>query len=321
MQTLLARLICRCAIGIDVHSSGVYALVLRRNALASQTLRIERMGIGPLSAGVVSGAQWVDPEAVAAAITKAIFTGSHSPGPPGHLNTVRVAMALPQSAVLRRQLSIPLHFSHAALEPLVLAESERALGIEAAELSADWYCAESDHAAHPLTIAATPRRYTEVRLEATARAGLRLNTIDLESAAALRACFFAATYRRPDRQAADQPSCSAIWLGQDGLQIGILRASRIESEQYISCEDLSSTALIERLQSLAQTFQPKYVLVSGLNASKALVWVSEALRCPAYTLDLSACCSIHPDACASRTEGSGALFAVAFGLALRGVLE
>src|SRR5260364_328390 len=82
--------------------------------------------------------------------------------------------------------------------------------------------------------------------DALARAGLRLNTVELDCAAARRACCFAAQ-RQPDVQA-ENSLYGAVWIGHQSVQIWSLRGYSVQHEQCISRESLSHAALADALR-------------------------------------------------------------------------
>ena len=69
------------------------------------------------------------------------------------------------------------------LEPAVLAEAERAAGIERGALAVDWSIEARDDGCAQVSIAATARQHVESRVETAAAADISLRAIDGEPAA------------------------------------------------------------------------------------------------------------------------------------------
>src|SRR5260363_317197 len=158
---------------------------------------------------------------------------------------------------------------------------------------------------------------------AAGRAGLRLSTVEVDCAAARRACCFAAQ-RQPDVQA-ENSLYGAVWIVHQSVQIWSLRGYSVQHEQCISRESLSHAALADALHVCAQKRPLARVLAAGeLDASGAaeqmLAGLGEALRWPVSALNLAACCGAPSNTLLQpHTANDDAAFAVAFGLALRGV--
>ncbi|KAG0289088.1 hypothetical protein BGZ96_007251 [Linnemannia gamsii] len=296
-------------------------MVLSRRLLAAAKIRIEHIGVCALPAGMVTGADFMNPAVIAAALAEALLTCRCKRA----LTAARVAMALPATAAWLQQLSIARLAPQSvittqsdtaldALESAVLAQAEHLAGIEAAALAVDWFRADPAGAPDQLTIVATPRRYVEVRLEAAAQAGMMLHAIDGADAAALRACRFA------------------------GMQSG-------RADMFYGAIWLATPAFITALHDLIKMIQPVYVLIAGevetlRMADRTIDELSVVLGCPVIELDPLACCNRHyghrngiygstgtrshsgtgSAQSASPELGATAPFAVVFGLALRWML-
>ncbi|MCX8565832.1 MAG: hypothetical protein ON057_000559 [Glomeribacter sp. 1016415] len=336
MRISMANVTRRFALGVDVNSNQLRAIVLSRRFIASAAIRIEHMGVCALPVGAVVGADFIDPEAIAAALSKALLACRCKKA----LAASRAAMAVPASATLEQQVSIAqLAPQHGAmmqsdtvldvLESAVLAQAEHLAGIEATALAVDWFRLDPTGAPDQLTIIATPRRYVEARLEAAAQAGIMLHAIDGADAAALRSCRFAVMQAgQADRR------YGALWLSAESGRIWLIYGHSVERELKFSRADLATPTLMARLHELVSSAQPVSVFFAGEVdklplAGRTVDELSSVLRCPVIEFDPLACCSGNPRKRSSvqgelekRNQASLACgvamsFAVAFGLALR----
>ncbi|PLZ01341.1 pilus assembly protein PilM [Burkholderia sp. WAC0059] len=326
----------RLAAGLDVNAAGVTAVVLSRRWHGGGPARIEWLAAVPLAHGAMAGAQIVDRDAVAGAL-RAVFDGlPRECAKAAH----RCAMALPASATLAT--SVPLaQFAYArpagdddailaGLEPMVLAEAERAAGVERHELVVDWRVDAAvadvsslspthgdDLRERRVTITAAPRQHLEARLECAAAAGVGLYAMDGEPHAALRAMRYAAALELSPRE-----PCVALWLGADGVYGWYLRGSSVVREMRYPA--LEHADLVEALRDLPDGSPVRCALISGD------IGMLEAAHVSLADLGRVLGCLVLPFECATldattRQPSSPLLHdpacAVAFGLALRGVSE
>ncbi len=315
----------RCAVGIEIQPAAVRVVVLSRGCLAAQAIRVEYMAQRELPIGAMTGVEFNDAMEIAAVIADALLISRH-----GQARVNRAVMALPNTAILLGEASLaqlapypsgsaPAASSLDALEQAVLAEAERMFRIEATELAIDWF--QPAAAQHPdqLMIAAVPRHYVEAYLEVSAQAGLQLIALDEENAAALRACRFAALHTL-----APEALYSVIWLGMYQSYVWFVRQHHIEHELFFSGLDLAKSVFIDKLQRQAQVEAPQQAFIAGeidmLNTlGLSLKEIGKALGCQACAFDAALYCQM--DKCTHLSIKKSAPFAVAFGLALRGVIE
>lgn len=323
MRNFLIHTVRRFAVGIEVQASEVQAVILSRRLIASAALRIEHLGRSALPIGAVSSAEFIDPNAIAAAIANALNKSGVA------LQRLRAVMALPSTAVWLREVALTqfaathpietqLNSWLDTLEPEILTEAERLFQVEATALAIDWFC-ESDSQPTHLIIAAAPRQYLETRIEAAAHVGLRLTAVDSEKAAALRACRFAAM-----QTLHANALYSVIWIGQIDTFIWLIQQHRNQQERHFSTTNLSTANFIDELHAFADIHHPQQVWISATSAmldtlSLTTHAISAALRCPAVIFDPTRYCKVSTPLSA-RIPSEAASFSVAFGLALRGVL-
>lgn len=314
----------RFAAGIDVSSQAVRLVVVSQRARASAALHIEYVCTVPLAAGAIAGTEITDRHAVARGLHDAFA------GLPRECRThaLRCAMALPASATLTTTLPLARLAAMsgcgssgghqlAELEPAVMSEVERIAGIERHALAVDWFVDEASLPARSVTIAATARQHLEARIECAATAGISLAAIDGEPHAALRAMRYAASHELDPHE-----PYAAIWVGADGVHgwriydDGIVRDMRYPAPEH--------TDLADALRDLAggpvldcAMLGGEVDLLEGVGFS--LADVGDVLGCTVLPFECAALGSLarelddpllHEPACA-----------VAFGLALRGVLE
>ncbi|WP_232316464.1 type IV pilus biogenesis protein PilM [Candidatus Burkholderia verschuerenii] len=162
----------------------------------TETVCIDRLERVALPEGAVVNGDFVDRAAVVAAIREAFGRLPAS----GSWRLLRCAIGLASATTFTT--SVPLMQLIDAreartalvggdplglLEPAVLAEAERATGIERGALAVDWSVQPRDNGRAHVSIAATARRHVEARVESASMAGISLAAIDGEPAAALRA--------------------------------------------------------------------------------------------------------------------------------------
>jgi Tfp pilus assembly PilM family ATPase len=328
LKNTLQMAVRRFAAGIDVTPSAVRLVVLSRRARGEGPVRVDCVASVPLRAGAMAGAEIVDRQAVARALAE-LFECLPSER---ILYALRCAMAVPGSATLMANVPVSQFglqrrsagrghrgsaLAHATFEAAVMIEAERIAGVERHALAVDWYVTEAPHDAGCVTIAATARQHLEARLECAAIAGMSLTAIDSEPRAALRALRHAA-----DHEPCAEDAYAAVWLGPDGLYGWRIADDAIAAEVRYPAPEYASIA--DALRDLGAGQRLARALVAG--ELELLDGVSFSL---ADLGDVLAC-GVVPFQCAAFGEVARAsdpalcyepACAVAFGLALRGVLE
>jgi Tfp pilus assembly PilM family ATPase len=327
----------RYAAGVDVHARGVTLAVLSQRVFGGGPLRIEWLGRVPLAREALSGAQIVDRAALVAALQAAFGALPRACAEA----SLRCAMALPTGSTLMASVPLARLASGAVgapgartcvdasglfteLEPLVLAEAERVAGIERHELAVDWRvgpltldCGVASAHEARVMIAATARAYLESRIECAAMAGVALCAMDDEAHAALRAMRHAAAFELPPHE-----PWAALWVGADGLHGWFVVDDCVARTMRFPA--LEHADLVEALRDLAGREQTGCALVAGdigllHGVNFSLADIGDVLGCP-----------VLPFECAPLADADFPLdaqllhdpaFAVAFGLAMRGVHE
>ena len=206
--------------------------VVSRRLRANGPICVEHLESVPLAAGAVIGGDFVDRKAVVAALREAFGRCPHAA--PGARCAAR--WALPASATLTTQVPLArlIEARHGEpggrdprglLEPAVLAEAERAAGIERAALAVDWSIEARDDGCAQVSIAATARQHVESRVETAAAAGISLSAIDGEPAAALRAMRHAGTIELDSRD-----HYIACWVESAGLHAWLVGEEGVEND-------------------------------------------------------------------------------------------
>jgi Tfp pilus assembly PilM family ATPase len=310
----------RHAAGIDLGPRELRLVVVSRHGRGVAPVRVEWLSAVPLTGGAIAGAQIVDQAAVAAALTE-----SFAQLPDGIARRpLTCAMAVPGSATVVASVPLARLMPHtpgvspmrvfAGLEPAVLAEAERVAGIERNALAIDWFIDEVA-GAPSVTIAATPRAHLDARIEVAAAAGIELSTLDGEPPAALRAL----------RQVAElelnpHERYAALWVGGDGVYGWRIGNDMIGTHVRYPAPEHDD--LTDALRALADGDELGCVLLGG-----DLDLLGGAGLAPADIGDVLGC-SVLPFECAAFCDASSRVppglreapaFAVAFGLALRGV--
>jgi Tfp pilus assembly PilM family ATPase len=273
----------------------------------------------------VIGGDFVDRHSVAAALREAF---ARLPAR-GTWRGLRCAMGLPASATLLTRVPISrlieAHESAAGgrdplglLEPAVLAEAERAAGIERAALAVDWSVEPQDDRCAQVSIAATARQHVESRVETAAAAGIALSAIDGEPAAALRAMRHAGTIEIDSRD-----HYIACWVESTGLYAWLVGEDGVENELRYPSPEYSSVP--DALRDLVgEKGPPDWVFVGGdvellAHADCAPAQLSATLRCPVLPFECAPFC--NGASSIDETLRHSPRFAVAFGLALREVMQ
>jgi Tfp pilus assembly PilM family ATPase len=343
----------RFAAGIDVSPDAVRLAVVSRAGPAQAPVRVEWLGAVPLMPGIVSPERIADRAALAAALStlRSAWPRRRS------RHRLPCAMALPGSvtSIASIALSGKEHRCDDAfdvaldrLEAAAVAEAERVTGRTRHALVVDWFvdvddgagevtgrvqeCHASDGVAgqnaalgaeagaqsggRRLSVAAAERRHLEARIEAAAIAQLSVHVVDAEPPAALRALCHAAqrTHERGDRYA-------ALWVGADGLYGWRVEGAVARARLHCRADALNGGP--DALRELAASGPIDWSIVAGelgrLGAMPlALADIGDLVGAP-----------VVPFACAPFCEGGAAPerwqhapeFAVAFGLALRGVAQ
>ncbi|SAK79740.1 competence protein ComA [Caballeronia arationis] len=315
----------RYAAGIDVSERAVRVAVVSRRLRANGPVCVEHLESVPLEAGAVIGGDFVDRHSVAAALREAF---ARLPAR-GTWRGLRCAMGLPASATLLTRVPISrlieAHESAAGgrdplglLEPAVLAEAERAAGIERAALAVDWSVEPQDDRCAQVSIAATARQHVESRVETAAAAGIALSAIDGEPAAALRAMRHAGTIEIDSRD-----HYIACWVESTGLYAWLVGEDGVENELRYPSPEYSSVP--DALRDLVgEKGPPDWVFVGGdvellAHADCAPAQLSATLRCPVLPFECAPFC--NGASSIDETLRHSPRFAVAFGLALREVMQ
>jgi hypothetical protein len=275
----------------------------------------------------MSGVDILEPREVASALVDAFGGPQDIQGWAG----AQTAVGLPPSTVLTRTVALSQLAGHRAsratclmptprrggpttldrFEAGVLAEAERMMSLDRDELCVDWFRAPSANDIEQATIVATTRQQVQTRVTTAALAGLRVGTVDGEADAALRACRYWAHIRHPAIRA-----CIALWAGPDDTRTWCLRDGAIE---LLMIGDRGFD--MDRLRVWAHHAAPGLVVTAGSAAEFARrtpdpEHVARALGCRIEPFDPALCC---PCVDPAKTPQAGPDYAVAFGLAMRGV--
>lgn len=324
MQMGVERLGERFAAGIDVNSQAVRLIVVSQRPRAGAVLRIEYVTSVPLAAGAMAGTEIADRHAVARALRDAFA------GLPRACAThaLRCAMALPASATLTTTMPLTRLAALsgcaedcgpelAELEPAVMSEVERIAGLERHALAVDWFLDEAPSSIRSVTIAATARQHLEARIECAATAGISLTAIDGEPHAALRAMRYAASHELDPHE-----PYVALWIGADGVYGWRIADDSLVGEIRYPAPEYSDLA--DALRDLADGPALDCALLSGEvdlldGVGFSLADIADVLGSTVLPFECAALGSLaRPLTAPLLHEPSGA---VAFGLALRGVLE
>ncbi|WP_013589814.1 pilus assembly protein PilM [Paraburkholderia phenoliruptrix] len=314
----------RFAAGIDVSAQEVRLVVVSQRARACASLQIEYMRTVPLPANAMAGVEIADRQAVARALRDAFADLPHA----CTTSALRCAMAVPASATLTTTVPLARLAAQsgcaedgghelAELEPAVMGEVERIAGLERHALAVDWFVDERPSPVRSVTIAATGRQHLEARIECAAAAGISLTAIDGEPHAALRAMRYAAS-----RELDPHEPYVALWIGADGVQGWRLVDDSIAAEMRYPAPEHADLADALRDLVHGPAFDCAFVsgeleLLEGVGFSMADI--AEVLGCTALPFECAALGGVARQVSDPLLhEPAGA---VAFGLALRGVLE
>ncbi|WP_207004864.1 pilus assembly protein PilM [Trinickia mobilis] len=317
----------RFAAGIDLGPREVRLAVLSQRGRGAGPVSVECLAVAPLAGGAMAGAQIVDRAAVASALNEAFAQLPDTCA----TRKLTCAMAVPGSATVvasvalsrltpRTPRATPLQVL-SGIEPAVMAEAERVAGIERHALAVDWFIddapREASGNAPSVTIAATPRQHLEARVEAAAAAGIELIALDGEPPAALRALRHAAELELNPRE-----RYAALWVGGDGVY-GWRMANGV-AEAHIRYPAPEHADLADALRELADGGALGCALIGGEldllgSAGLAIADVGDLLGCSVLPFECGSFCDGSSRVSAELRHASS--FAVAFGLALRGVFE
>ncbi|GAB5098910.1 pilus assembly protein PilM [Caballeronia sp. TF1N1] len=327
MNKALLTVTRRFAAGIDVSESAVRIVVLSKRVRSPSAVCVEHIDWVALEPGAVIDGEFVDRAAVIAALCDTVERLPQN----GVSRALRCAMGLPSSATLTTRVPLTALLEtrdapalvadgdpRGVLEPAVLAEAERISGIERGALAVDWSVETQEDGRAQVAIAATARRHVEARVETAAAAGIALSAIDGEPAAAMRAMRHSGKVELgPDAR------FMLCWLEKTGLHGWVAGAHGVESEVRYPAPEHS--CLADALRDLAGTDAPlDCVYVGGeadlmAQAALPLPALAKMFGCPALPFECAPYCNGVAGIDASLKHSP--LFAVAFGLALREVLQ
>ncbi|MEA3122287.1 MAG: hypothetical protein QOH33_1860, partial [Paraburkholderia sp.] len=254
------------------------------------------------------------------------------------------SMAIPGGAMLIDSipLSFPLpHQGRAmrtaaleAMEPAVYAHAERLAGLERQALAVDWFVDEanrgcglapaaSSHAdgASRIGIAAAAREHLEARVEAAAAAGIVLSAVDGEPPAALRALCHTAECELHDGE-----RYAAVWIGGDGVYGWRIADEAVEAQMRYPAPEHADLAAALRGMALGQALDcvvagGDFDLLGGCGMT--IADVGDLLGCAVLPFECAPLLDpdLHDSLGGACPQAHVPTFAVAFGLALRGVCE
>ena len=341
MRNKLLSAVRRFAAGINVSPREVRLVIASRRRRGGVPVRVEWLGAAPLAAGAMCGAHLVDRAAVAAALSSLCARWPRRRAMCG----MHCAMAVPGGTTAIATFEMPAAGPSARwrggrpgtidgldeLEPAMLDEAERLCGLERDALSVDWWAgdcgvvpgaAAGDSAvqARPrVTLAAAPRLHLEARVEVAAAAGIALAAVDGEPSAALRALVYAAEHApRPARRYA------AIWAGYDGVYGWCVSEGAVDASVRFPGGEHADLELA--LRTLAENGALDYALVGGdfgllARVGLTLADIGERLGCGVAPFECAPFCCGGVVPAKPTAWKHDASFAVAFGLALRGVMQ
>lgn len=292
------------ATGIDVGAHEVRVAVLSRRGRMAD-VRIEGLEREPV--GLADGpedARWAAvARALAAAVSRLSIAGVRC--------DARGVMALADDEMRVATLDLA---GRDDVADAARQAAERISGLAPDGLAFDW---REDDGAQPgeIAVAVAPLPLLERRIDVAAQAGVDLTAVDGESAAALRALRYAAQFEL-DAQA----PYAALWFSDGGV-----RGWRVDGAVAAPMLALSGdvpTALSDALRQCA--LEPvRCVLVAGdepciARFGMSVADIGDAFGAAAVPFD---CCGWDGRPSQPAGASPGPAFAVAFGLALRGVWE
>ncbi|CAN7181853.1 pilus assembly protein PilM [Trinickia sp. LjRoot230] len=331
----------RFAAGIDLSAREARLVVLSRRGARTAPVRVEWLSVARLERSAMAGGHVVDRAGVAAALSALFAQWSARRS----VRTLRCSMAVPPSVTWVASLRLPhRQRPHAgadaamaelaasdALEAAACAHAEHIAGIEREALAIDW-CVEdaaagwawapqpgADVGRPYLAVAAAARQHLESRMEAAAAAGIALAAIDGEPPAALRALCHAASF-----EVGGDDCYAALWIGDDGLYGWCIADGAIKTQ--IRYPTLEHSDLCAALRELGGGLPLECAFAGGdlgalAGIGTTLADIGDLLGCTVLPFEcapfVDAATCVLPASAAALTHAPR--FAVAFGLALRGV--
>lgn len=299
----------RCfAAGIDVGPREARIVVVSRKRRANRPVRIEWAGAAPVPVGAMSGAHIVDRAAVAAALSSLCARWPRRCAMRG----VACSMGIPGGGAV---VSSAVTAAAAPLgERMAAASCVDERGLHAFE-EAGRTCWPAPGARMP----AGSHAHWAARVEAAAAAGIALAGVEEEPRAALRALAYVAE----QAHGADE-RCVAMWVGHGGVHAwrvadGVVEAAiRFPGGEHPDLE--SALRLVAGAHGLDRALVAGDVgLLERIGLS--LADVGERLGCHAVAFDCAPFCCRRAGIAELTGGRHAATYAVAFGLALRGVTE
>ncbi len=305
----------RCAAGIDVNRRAVRIVVLSGRVWSAGVVRIETLEAEPLPPHAFSAANIADWALVTAALQGGMARVLSACG----IRALRGVMALPDGSFATESFVAPaMTVARGAdtLQAAVLIEAERVVGLARETLAVDWY-ADSARSRGGVTFAVAEQARLDARLDAASAAGVELIAIDGEPHAALRALRHAAALELDEEE-----SYLAFWFGDSGVYGWRIEACVVVAQ--IRYPEPEHADLAAALREFAQSGAVGCAFVAGDlelfgGAPITLANLGDLLGCIVLPFECAGFCEearpVNPEM--SRAPD----FAVAFGLALRGVLE
>jgi hypothetical protein len=315
----------RFAAGIDISSQNVRLIVLSQRLRARGALHLEYMNTVPLAAGAMAGTEITDRQAIARALRDA-FAGLPRVCT---AQALQCAMAVPASVTLTTtaplaRLAAQSHCEQAdggpalaGLAPAVMGEAERIAGLERHALAVDWRVDERPSPVRAVTITAIARQHLEARIECAASAGISLSAVDGEPHAALRAMRYAASHELDPGE-----PYAALWIGTDGVYGWRIADGVIDGDMHYPAPE--HTDFADALRDLAHGPAFDCALIGGEidlldGVGFSLADIGDVLGCSVLPFECALLGTrVRPFENELLHEPAGA---VAFGLALRGVIE
>ncbi len=159
-------------LGLDISTSAIKLLELSRNR---QAYRIEALAIEPLPERAIQDRAIADPEAVGAAIRKAVKdSGSRSK---------HAAIAIPGSLAVTKVVTLPAGLSEAELEAQVRMEADQHIPFPLDEINLDFELlgpTPGNPGTVDVLLAATRSEHLDSRVAAAEMGGLQVDIVDIE---------------------------------------------------------------------------------------------------------------------------------------------
>ncbi|KFG95763.1 competence protein ComA [Burkholderia paludis] len=290
--------------GIDVGADEVRVVVLGRRGRGADVC-IEGLDREPVGlAGGPEDARWA---AVARALSAAVSRLSAA----DVRCDARGVMALHDDEMRTATLDLA---GRDDVQDAARQAAERISGLAPDSLAFDWRHDGATRSGE-IEIAVAPLALLERRIDVAAQAGVDLTVVDGESAAALRALRYAAHF-----EPAAQGACAALWFHDSGVH-----GWRIDGPLAVPVLTLSGTvpgAFSDALRQRALG-AVRCVLVAGderciARLGTSVAEIGDVLGTIAVPFE---CAGRDGPPCSPVGVPGGPAFAVAFGLALRGVWE